>query len=505
MSDRENRIGWRFGPAPYELYLKEPAERSMLMRAGTLIVLTKLEMRLLVLIVMLGGKTATKDQQIEIVWDGEPVDDGALSVAANRLKDKLADPVIETVWGIGQRLTCPVEPLDSTGELRARYLTALFTDADRERQTMQDAEWDRKYATEIDNIREALAWAMAERGRRFFAIDLFGATGRLFERLSLLPEARGNADRILPLIDSDIPAASALRFFTYAGNLWREADRLRALSLFQRASAFCDKLKDGDTLATLLGMIGGTRVYLGQHDEAEEDLEEAVKKLSKTDRKKDLWNALNDLGSLFAIKNNSDRAKDCFDRAIDIAGSYNDFLRKYLTVVNLGEMEFNEGAPDRAILRYKEAERGLESAPNTYRLRPLVNLAMCYVVQGDLRNARMSALKALALSSDGDGYWRWLNWLALAFLAAHHGEPAYAAQLLGAIKQLFARSGEAWQKLQQQLYDRLMRILQENLSAESLGVWLVEGGRWDEARAMAFVESHILPAIPAETADNEAK
>jgi hypothetical protein len=34
---------------------------------------------------------------------------------------------------------------------------------------------------------------------------------------------------------------------------------------------------------------------------------------------------------------------------------------------------------------------------------------------------------------------------------------------------------------------------------------VTEGARWNEARAMAFVESHILPAIPAETADIEAK
>jgi tetratricopeptide (TPR) repeat protein len=428
-----------------------------------------------------------------------------MSMALLRLREKLVDDIIETVPRYGLRLICPVDPLGSMEELRARYLITLFVGADLERQTMPDAEWDQKYAPYIDEIRRAFTWALADRLRRHIAIDLFGATGRLFERLSLLPESRGNVDRILPLIDGDIPDASAARFFTYAGNLWREADRRRALSLFQRAFAFYDKLKDSDTMVTLLGMIGGTRVYLGQFDEAESDLEEAVKKLSKTDRKKDLANALNDLGSLFAIKNHPTAAKDCFDRAIDIASSYNDILRKFLIVMNLGEMEFNEGAPDRAQLRYEEADRGLVSAPNAYRLRPLVNLAMCHAVQGNFRETRFYALKALALSSDGDGYWRWLIGLALACLAAHHGKHAYAAQLLGALKQLFARSGEGWQKLQQQLYDRLMKLLQEKLSADSLGVWLLEGGRWTEARAMAYIESHILPAIPAETTDDQSK
>jgi DNA-binding winged helix-turn-helix (wHTH) protein len=504
MSDRESLIGWRFGPGPYELFIKDPAERSVLTLAGKRIMLTELEMRLLVLIITFAGTVVTKDQMITIVWKNNPIEDGAMWAAIKRLKEKLEDLVIETVYGIGQRFAGPVEPLESVGELLCRYLIALFTRADAERQTMQDAEWDRKYAPKLDDVREGLAWAMAEPGRRFFAIDLFGRTGRFFERMALVPEARENAERILPLINDDIPAASVVRFYAYAGNLWRETKRRKALSLFLRAIAFLDKLKDDETMAILLGMIGGTRVYLGQHDEAEADLNAAIKKLSKTDRKKDLANAYNELGSLFAIKNYPSAAKDCFDRAIAIAESYNDTLRKYIFVMNLGEMEYNEGASDRALFRYKEANKGLESAPHTYRLRPKVNLAMCYAVQRDYREAKSYALEAWSLCAEGDGYWRWLIGLVLAFLAAHHGEPVYAAQLLGAIKQLVADSGTVLQKLERDLCDQLMKILQEKLSAESLEVWQIEGGRWTEARAMAFIESHILPTIPAATADGQS-
>jgi tetratricopeptide (TPR) repeat protein/DNA-binding winged helix-turn-helix (wHTH) protein len=497
----EKIVGWRFGSFPFELY----AQHRALMRGGVRVPLPDAELSMLILLASRSGQDVRKDDILSFCWPDLDVNEGTMSMALSRLREKLVDPVIETKWGYGLRMTCPIDPLGTMEQLQAIHLIALFTRADIERQTMPDAEWDRKYAPEIDKIRASLAWSLADPLRRHIAIDLLGATAQLFERLSLLVEARGYVDRILPLIDKDVPDASAARFFTYAGSLWRDANRLRALSFFQRAFVFCDKLNDDDNLATLLGKIGGTRVYLGQHDEAEDDLEEAVKKLSKTDRKKDLANALNDLGSLFAIQNHPTAAKDCFDRAIDIASSYNDIIRKYIIVLNLGEMEFNEGAPDRAQLRYEEADRGLESAPNAYRLRPLVNLATCHAVQGDFRETRFYALKALALSTDGDGFWRWIIWLDLAFLAAHYGKHAYAAQLLGALGQLCARSGEVRQKLSQQLHDRLMENLQENLSADSLQVWLSEGGRWTEARAMAYIESHILPAIPAETANDESK
>jgi tetratricopeptide (TPR) repeat protein len=509
MSGKKKPKGWRFGSAPYELRLGETDALSTLERAGKRVDVTDLEKELLIVILSNCRQVVTKQQLIDAGWKGDPTDDNTVGVAMARLKKKVPDLDIETVRTVGQRLICWVEPLGGTDELRVHYLISLFTDADVERQTIQDAEWDRKYAPYIDEVRRGLAWAMAEAGRRFYAINLFGATGRVFERLSLLPESRGNVDRILPLIDKDIPDASAARFFLYAGLLWREADRHRALSLFQQSAAFYRKLEDSDNLATVLGKIGGTRVYLGQHDQAESDLKESIKQLLKTDRKKDLANAFNDLGLLLSMKNRPSDAKECFDDAIDIADSYNDTLRKYIVVMNLGEMEYNGGAPDRAQLRYEEANQGLVSAPNAYRLRPKVNLAMCYAVQGNYREARSRALEAWSLCAEGDGTWRLLIALVLAFLAACHGEPAYAApayaaQLLGAIKQLVADSGTLLQKLEQDLCDQLMKLLQEKLSADSLGVWLLEGGRWTEARAMTYIESHILPAIPAETTDDQS-
>jgi hypothetical protein len=142
----------------------------------------------------------------------------------------------------------------------------------------------------------------------------------------------------------------------------------------------------------LLGKIGGTRVYLGQHDEAEDDLEEAVKKLSKIDRKKDLANALNDLGSLFAIQNHPTAAK---------------------TV-----------STERSIL-----------------------LVLIMIFSGN----------TLLLSIS-------VKWNSMK------GRP----------------------------------IARSCATKKRIGGWS-EGGLWTEARAMAYIESHILSAIPAETADDESK
>ena len=48
------------------------------------------------------GRTLTRQQLLEQVWDGgEFVDENALSVAIRRLRGKLGDAPIRTVYGVG--------------------------------------------------------------------------------------------------------------------------------------------------------------------------------------------------------------------------------------------------------------------------------------------------------------------------------------------------------------------------------------------------------------------
>ena len=77
-------------------------ERLRFMRNGTEVELSKTEQRLLHLLVEHRGQTLTREQLLDRVWDGgEFVDANALSVAVKRLRDKLTDAPIKTVYGLG--------------------------------------------------------------------------------------------------------------------------------------------------------------------------------------------------------------------------------------------------------------------------------------------------------------------------------------------------------------------------------------------------------------------
>ena len=71
-------------------------------RNGAPIELSKTEQRLLRLLVENRGRTLTREALLDRVWDGgEFVDENALSVAVRRLRAKLTDAPIKTVYGVG--------------------------------------------------------------------------------------------------------------------------------------------------------------------------------------------------------------------------------------------------------------------------------------------------------------------------------------------------------------------------------------------------------------------
>ena len=77
-------------------------ESMLFFREGKAIELSKTEQRLLRLLVEHRGQTMTRERLLDSIWDsGEFVDENALSVVIKRLRSKLVDPPIKTVYGLG--------------------------------------------------------------------------------------------------------------------------------------------------------------------------------------------------------------------------------------------------------------------------------------------------------------------------------------------------------------------------------------------------------------------
>ena len=82
--------------------LRRAVPAAEFFREGVSIELSKTEQRLLRLLVENRGRTLPRELLLERVWDGgEFVDENALSVAVRRLRAKLLDAPIKTVYGVG--------------------------------------------------------------------------------------------------------------------------------------------------------------------------------------------------------------------------------------------------------------------------------------------------------------------------------------------------------------------------------------------------------------------
>jgi DNA-binding winged helix-turn-helix (wHTH) protein len=480
--------GWRFGT--YELH----AGVSRVMRGRRVVPLTDTEVNLLTVLVRNRGEVVSREALFEAVWSSRMADDNALTTNMSRMRSQLGEDVIPTFQHGGYRLGCRIEPCGTEPELVALRLCARLIDAEDRRQRMPDAAWDEAHLPWADDVREALDWALAEAGRKHIAIRLAGASGRLWERLSALSEGRRYLDRAVELIDEDVRPADAARLLRYAGLMCREIDRRRAASLFERAAPLYRELKDKQNLGAVLGLIGDAQLFLGHYDQARAALREAEKLLSISDQSKALWNVFNGLGILAFRQGMPSEAMHYFAQARDLARLLNDALREYIVVLNIGELEFGQGALDRAIERASEAVEGLSGAPPSYRLRPLVNLAIYEALAGNLRRARKAAKEALPLVAAEGGHWLRLCLQAWAFLAAQGGRHVDAARLLGFVDLQCVKIGEARDASEQQLYDRLICKLQAKMTLDSIEVWRGEGAAWSAAQAVKCVHDRLAIA-----------
>jgi predicted ATPase/DNA-binding winged helix-turn-helix (wHTH) protein len=384
---------------------------------------------------------------------------------------------------------------DLIAERLVRYYIPLFERAELAWETMPDGDWLAAYRPEIDNVRAALDWALGDPTRRQLAIALAGSTSRLWERSALLAEGRRYLDQAVALIDDRTPPTDAARVLRYAAGLWRAADRHRCAELMQRSAELYRSVGDMVSYGAALGGVGGVWLYLGRYQDAASALSEAKALLEGSDRMKSLSNAVNDLGTVALLAGNLAEARRNYLAARNLAFGVRDHLREWVTLINLGEVEFRMGAIDRAIAFANEALCSLRSNNHrSFQLPALVNLASYQLIGGDREAARASALEALPLAGEERGSWLRRCAQVFALLAAQDGFYAEAAQLAGFVDASYAASGEVREPTDQRVEADLAALLTLNCRAVDQQIWAEDASSWSEQRVVEFISNKIAGA-----------
>jgi predicted ATPase/DNA-binding winged helix-turn-helix (wHTH) protein len=378
--------------------------------------------------------------------------------------------------------------LAAAAECHARFFADLFERAFERWEILPDAEWLQTYRPEIDNVRAALEWAHAGPDRATIAISLAGSAALFWEKLSLFPEGRFYLDRAARLVDRDTPPALAARLWRLIGVLWHSSDRLRAVAPLERSAAIYRQSGDGPNLGAVLGTLGLVYGLLGRHDAAKSTLCEARDLLATTDRRKSLFNVMNNLGIVGGLVNALGDAQAAFVSALDLARAQDDIAREIQVLANLAEVEFGLGEVDRAVVRGQEAVSRLRRVENRRHLGwALVNLASYLIAQDNASEARAIVEEALPLIRGEGGFIVRVCLQQWSLLYALEGRADRAARLIGFVDGAYALAGETRQPTEQQIHDRLIGQLRAALRDPEINACAGEGARWSEPEAVRYV------------------
>jgi predicted ATPase/DNA-binding winged helix-turn-helix (wHTH) protein len=395
------------------------------------------------------------------------------------------------------------EQLTTSGEFQAiaqrhaRFFADLFVVSNEVWETTKPVEWLQRYIPEFDNVQTALDWGIGKLDHKDIVVRLAGASGRLWLNSDRRVEGWRYLEQANHLVDDDTPLNDVARLVEQIGYLCQNIDNARSKAALEQAATLYRKLNDKHRLAAVLCVLGVNSARAGRPEEGKRLLDEALELLGFTDNKRTLSSVLAHLGQLARLSGDNVGARRYYEQALEIFREMKDDFRHSLLRRALAELEFAEGAVDRAIaLAREDISRLRKSTKALLASHALINFASYLAFGGEQSEARGYAEEALLLERDAgsNALWACLQlWALLAALGGHYSE---AARLIGFVDAAVAQTGEIREPTERLIYDRLMGILDAEMSAADRHSCRAQGARWSEKWAVDFTFNHIIPGSP---------
>lgn len=379
---------------------------------------------------------------------------------------------------------------DAVAERHARHIVAVLDHAHITWETMPDEDWVVLYRPEIDNLRAALEWALAEPARRAIALAL-GASGlRLFHELSSVAEGLRYFERLVPLIDKDTPPGIAAGLLRQAFFYYQHMPEPAALAYVEQATSLYRALGDRVNLGTALVRAGFLLTRQGRFEQAKAGLAEASELIGHGNLMK-LRVALYAARGFLALETDQiAEGRLCFTQLLNITGTLKSGYAFRATSF-LAMLEYSAGDLDRAIEIAREAVREARGVPGLILGYRLTNLAAYLLARDNPGEARGFLEEAFA-HAVAAGSHTMGDLQVWAVLGSLEGRLADAARLIGFVDAERVRTAQRRHKTDERLYDELSRRLAAALPAAELAAVKEEGASWTRPEAIEFVTSRLL-------------
>lgn len=386
---------------------------------------------------------------------------------------------------------------DQLAERHARHFCEVFAPSRLRRETTPIPAWNAAYLPELDNLRSAMEWTLAEASRRDIALELAARSGFVWSEWGLVEEGRRIIGPLAGMVDEHTPPAYAAPILYDAGNLVRDQpDRLATRGLLERSAALFDELGDEAGLATVKLVLAAHYVVIGGQDsEAAAVMRGAREVLSRHGYKRALCAAANTLGNIASRERNFAEAVDHFGLVRELAIELEDPRFEYLASINSSVLEFSRGDVERAIELGREAVSSARDVRQTFYLpTALYNLAAYLLSVDRMSEARPFAEEALSRLRSQELWSVLRGCLQLwALIAALEGDHSESARLIGWVDADYGQSGDSRYHGEQQTYERLLALLRAHLAQDEMDTLAAEGARWSHGQAVNFAFERIVP------------
>jgi tetratricopeptide (TPR) repeat protein len=362
---------------------------------------------------------------------------------------------------------------------------ALAETAELHRYTPTQNLWLLYLDADHDNMRAVLTWSQTAAASRDIGARLAGALQWFWYIRRYKSEGRAWLERVLQESTSAAAPARAKALYG-AGRFQSELGQANAL--IEQAVAVWRELGDKSGIADALLNMGRVARRQGDYDRSEKLLQES---LALFREQQIMWGivwALISLGDVALDQGEPANALEPVQEALALTQSLGDTYGNMWARCLLGRLAHLQGDLERAATLLEESLAWLRNWRSPSLFEILNDLGRVALDQGDIDRAAALFGESLKLSSEpGNEVDISLSLVGLAGVAAELGQPARAAQLLGAAKAGHESIGRSLTPVERYMFDRYAASIRAQLNDTTFALMWAEGEKMTLEQAQESV------------------
>lgn len=440
------------------------------------------------------GQVCTDEELDELqIWDLLPSLVDKSLVAADVDSEAARYRLLETLRQFARDLLDESGRADEFRLRHALFYRDLAQEAGRHIRGPHETTWWLRIDTELDNLRQAMVWAM-ESDRSDIALEIATGFWRFWWFKIRWSEGVSWMERTLADASPDLPKSMRAAGLLALGSLLEGTERhLEAIEHLREAIRLYTELEregvDKSVLhtgyaASIINLSVAVQQAGGEGKEVEDLNHQAIEVGRRIGDDTAVAVALGNLAESAAMAGELDASRSLFEEALSASSALGSRQRLMELHSQIGLMELTLGSVDRAREAFGQSlELSKAAGIENKVLIDQVQLAMCDLADG-VSGARERLDEAMARAVETPDVWlnpfgRHMVISYRSYLEATSGEFETAAKLLGAAMALEERGSPPDWTLQKRL-DRVEEILQAEADPDQLQESVDEGYKLDD-------------------------